>query len=100
LILDFRFFKTAGDESSYAPALKQADDQHYQGKNQQQMNRTAEGVTADHSQGPHDEQNKENRKHEILLAAIWTQAGLLKLAFRQKLWLIPAAIFVRVCRGW
>jgi hypothetical protein len=83
LILDFRFFKTAGDESSYAPALKQADD-----------------LTADHSQGPHDEQNKENRKHEILLAAIWTQAGLLKLAFRQKLWLIPAAIFVRVCRGW
>jgi hypothetical protein len=32
-------------------------------KHQQQMNGSAKGVTADHSQSPHDEQNEENPKH-------------------------------------
>ena len=41
-----------------AAALREPDYQNDQGKYQQQMNGAAEGVTADHSQGPHQKQNE------------------------------------------
>jgi hypothetical protein len=63
------------------------------------MNRTAEGIAADHPQDPHNEQNKKNRKHENAPAAIRTQAGLLKLALTEVLSPNAAVILSRSCDG-
>jgi hypothetical protein len=70
--------------SGHTAALCQPNDQNDKRKHQQQMNRAAKGVAADHSQSPHNEQNKENSQHENLTSYYYlTLAGRLKVGFRQ-----------------